>query len=278
MKYAPDFVGRVLWHTTVRGFFVAIRTVIWTPPHTERIIHPDVALLLMDVRQPTTASVAKTCAEIESVVGQMKPMLWPKLCARQRMGIFSTLMQFSMYVPYMAPYFRAECKDVERLYSCVVAAGKHRPVTFADQLRIALDIKPSMPHAVWLLLVTSRQYARWYDSESIVGMKQIDAYAAKRRMVAWSTAIVAVKPWSSAGPQDTAGDAYYVWTHALAKMLYGPMSPKWAMDAYVYRAALHIGTWLNHNIAHKISPQSINSDHSIAATYGNAIGKILSGR
>ena len=64
----------------------------------------------------------------------------------------------------------------------------------------------------------------------------------------------------------------------MAKLIFGPMSSRVAVDAHAYRAALHVGTWLNHNIAHRISPQSVASDHSIAAQYGNVIGAHIARR
>ena len=75
-------------------------------------------------------------------------------------------------------------------------------------------------------------------------------------MISWYKSVAALKQYDGIHSQDSAGDTYYVWTHVIAKLVFGLMSPWWAIDAYIYRSALHIGTWLNHNIAHKVSPQS----------------------
>ena len=104
-------------------------------------------------------------------------------------------------------------------------------------------------------------------------MPQISSQQAIENMTKFHNSVLALKQYRPCRDQDTAGDNYYVWTHALAKLIYGKLSPWYALDAHFMRLALHFGTWLNHQIAHKISPQTVSSDHTSAARYGNAIGK-----
>ena len=203
---------------------------------------------------------------------------WHRLTARERMGLFAALMQFTVYLPTIRPYFRANYKKVQKLHKLVVSAGKTKPISLAAQLQLALQIEPNLPNALWLILVTSRHYARWHDSEALGEATHVNQPAAQKAMLQWSDSIKGMKPHRPELLQDSAGDTYYVWTHAIAKVLYGPMSPWWAIDAHLYRLAIHFGTFLNSHIAHSTSPQSTPTGHATAAKYGNAIGRLLASR
>lgn len=257
------------------GAFLAAKTVIWTPPHAERVIHDKVARALAEQKQPLECPLPDVLADIAALPPHTA---WSRISAKERLGLFAALMQFTMYLPTIQPYFRADYTQIEALYTKVTQHGAATPVGLHQQLTFALDITGNLPDALWLLLTTCRQYARWYDGEAFVNFQELTKAETQHRMMIWSKSVVAFKPWTPTHPQDQAGDVYYVWTHAIAKAFYGPMSPWWAIDALFYRSALHVGTWLNHSIAHKVSPQSINSDHTIAARYGNAIGKLLAKR
>lgn len=264
---------------TLRGTLRAARTVIWTPPHEDRVLHRTVADNLATHHQPPAIPLPQADRSITRIVAAQTAH-WTRLTTKERMGIFAVLMQFTMYLPTIQSYFRAEYRDVEQLYRQITTKGSSKPVDFDGQLVEALRIAPSLEEALWLLLVTSRQYARWYDDGAIAGMPKLSRHEIITRMETWNRSIVALKQWSgdASHPQDSAGDAYYVWTHAIAKVVFGPMASPHSIDALFYRTALHIGTWLNHSIAHKISPQSISSDHTIAARYGNRIGTIIANR
>jgi len=94
-------------------------------------------------------------------------------------------------------------------------------------------------------------------------------------MEMFSYAVAACKPYGSCPDQDTAGDTYYCWTHALAKVLYKSYVPKLSPIASLEALALQHGTKLNHGLAHRYKAQRLKSDHTIAAAYGNAIGESL---
>lgn len=265
----PTAIG---WLPTITGTIQAVRTVIWTPPHGERVIHDAVAKTLASHKQPLEKPLSEVLNSIARIVSEGEATTWPCTSAKERLGLFAVMMQFTMYLPSIKCYFRADYRQIEVLYQAITTQGAKHPVGLDDQLRAALKIAGTLPEALWLLLTASRLYARWYDGEAFTHFPAVSQTKAKRLMSTWSTAIAALKPWSATSPQDPSGDMYYVWTHVFAKVLYGPMSPWWALDAYCYRAALHIGTWLNHTIAHRVSPQSINSNHTVAARYGNAVG------
>ena len=263
---------------TLTGCLRAIHTVIWTPPHEDRVIHRSVSQQLMDTQMPLNPPLDETVKSIESLLPT--DFVVPRITVRERLGLFAALMQFTMYIPTIRPYFRAKQADIDTLHGKVIkdARTHHRPVNLAEQFYHAMQVAGDPVEALWLLLVTTRQYARWYDGEAIDDFRPLSRSQAKRAMKTWYRSVAALKHHDGQHPQDSAGDTYYVWTHAMAKLIFGPMSSRVAVDAYVYHAALHVGTWLNHNIAHRISPQSVASDHSIAAQYGNVIGAHIARR
>ena len=263
---------------TLTGCLRAIHTVIWTPPHEDRVIHRSVSQQLMDTQIPLNPPLDETVKSIESLLPT--DFAVPRITVRERLGLFAALMQFTMYIPTIRPYFRAKQADIDTLHDKIIkdARTHHRPVNLAEQFHHAMQVAGDPVEALWLLLVTTRQYARWYDGEAIDDFRPLSHSQAKRAMKTWYRSVAALKYHDGQHPQDSAGDTYYVWTHAMAKLIFGPMSSRVAVDAYVYRAALHVGTWLNHNIAHRISPQSVASDHSIAAQYGNVIGAHIARR
>lgn len=263
---------------TLTGCLRAILTVIWTPPHEDRIIHRAVNQQLMDTQIPLNLPSDEI---IKSIDSQLPPeFAVPRITFRERLGLFAVLMQFTMYIPIIQPYFRAKQADIDTLHDKIIkdARTHYRPVDLAEQFHHAMQVAGDPVEALWLLLVTTRQYARWYDGEAIDDFRPLSRSQAKRTMKTWYQSVAALKHHDGQRAQDSAGDTYYVWTHAMAKLVFGPMSSHIAVDAYVFRTALHIGTWLNHNIAHRISPQSVASDHSIAAQYGNVIGAHIAKR
>lgn len=263
---------------TLTGCLRAIHTVIWTPPHEDRVIHRSVSQQLMDTQIPLNPPLDETVKSIESLLPT--DFVVSRITVRERLGLFAALMQFTMYIPTIRPYFRAKQADIDTLHDKIIkdASKHHRSVDLAEQFHHAMQVAGDPVEALWLLLVTTRQYARWYDGEAIDDFCPPSHSQARRAMKTWYRSVAALKYHDGQRAQDSAGDTYYVWTHAMAKLIFGPMSSRVAVDAYVYRAALHVGTWLNHNIAHRISPQSVASDHSIAAQYGNVIGAHIARR
>jgi hypothetical protein len=267
-------ISQKIW-PTIRGTVLAIYTVIFTPKHEERILHLKVTEILNNTEQPLNKDVNIVIDKIVGLVKLSQINSNIKCSFKERMGIFATLMQFTMYIPDIRPYYFADYQDIIKLHNLICSSGTHKTLDIDEQFALALKIEPQTINAIWLLFATSRQYARWYDTEAIIGMPDISNNTAINMMSKWYISLSAFKNKLPKTSQDVAGDTYYVWTHVVAKLIFGLYSPWWALDAKFYYLALHYGTWLNHNIAHKISPQSLKSDHTIAANYGNKIGKAI---
>lgn len=270
--------ANVRGRTAIRALLIAAKTVVFTPPHKERTVHDQVAKrLAMQSPQPLNPSVEQEMATIDKILTSSSITIsHVSLTAKERLGLLACLMQFSMYDRSLPPFMKTPYSAITRLYDRVVREGGKQPLSLSRQLTIALDeTDGDVIEAVWLLFVTSRQYARWYDEESIMDMPVINQSMAITAMERWSKSVMGFKAYNKGVDQDAAGDVYYVWTHTLAKLLFGPMSRPYAVDALLERLAVHNGTWLNHSIAHKVSPQTIKSDHTIAARYGNVIGRLI---
>lgn len=222
----------------------------------------------------TNPSIDDTIVSIREVLKQAN-FSSPKLSLKERLGIFIVLMQFSMYLPYVSKYFRADYREVCDLYNKITTGHAK---SLAEVLALGVSMKHDALEAIWLVLVTSRMYARWYDEESLLYFLKPSLSAKKRMMNTYYQSVLAIKTYKNGQPQDSGGDTYYVWTHAIAHVLYGPLSPWWSLDARFFRFILSKGTWLNHSIAHKLTPQTMPSDHTLAAQYGNAIGTYIAYR
>ena len=267
-------ISQKIW-PTIRGTVLAFYTVIFTPKHEERVLHLKVTDNFANIKQPLNKDVDIVIDKIVNLVRLSQKNCSIKISFKERMGIFATLMQFTMYIPDIRSYYYADYQDILKLHNIICLSSTYKTLDLDEQLALALKIEPQTINAIWLLFAASRQYARWYDTEAIIGMPNISNRKAINNMSKWYKSLSAFKDNEPASSQDVAGDTYYVWTHIVAKLIFGLYSPWWALDAKFYYLALHYGTWLNHNIAHKISPQSLKSDHTIASKYGNKIGKAI---
>lgn len=124
-----------------------------------------------------------------------------------------------------------------------------------------------------LLWASSRQYARWLDS-TLLPNKITDRQQRLDAMLAWRSAIKAHKTRED-GPQDPAGDNYYMWTHALAQYAWRVSSgcPRFVNN--VAAQTFWNGTDLMHGVVHRLNQQSVPSDRTAAARYGNALGDAI---
>jgi hypothetical protein len=264
--------------STLKGFFRAIYTVMFVPEHDKYIIHPEAAIELRNSPQPLHRSVYGEKEAILSVLEvSVKTRAMRPLSSRELLGFSGVLMQFTLYLPELRPYFFTSYKQVEQLYqACVATSAKYqKPLSFADQLEIALSqTDGDLYEALWRLLVCFRLYARWYDAGAIKGLPLFSRDEIILRMRTLAKAVAATKPHDAATDQDVLGDTYYCWTHALAKVVLAKPTTYQTLLSSILRLAIHHGTYLNHKIAHRITPQILKSDHTSAARYGNAIGKV----
>ncbi len=95
-------------------------------------------------------------------------------------------------------------------------------------------------------------------------------------MMAWERSIAAVKDGDANEFQDSAGDGYYVWTHALSRVIYTalPQHKNWISRAY--SKAFERGSYAMSASAMlgKVSVFGTMSNHIPASRYGNVIGEI----
>lgn len=265
------------WFKTILGLCKASYTVFAVPDH-DSSAYEMVAIELRSFPQPPALPL---CAEIEGTKQALQSCCHagPSLFFSQKelLGLMGVLMQFTSYIPELRPYMRTSFNEIDKLYNTVISlsASTNKPVDFTHQLNIALEqCDMNLLDALWLLFVTSRLHARWFDTSCISDMPRYSDLQVRQRMKKWSLSIVACKEYGTCADQDASGDAYYVWTHALAQVLYRALPRNRNLITAFQSYVLKKGTWLNHNLAHKYKPQRLLSDHTIAARYGNAIGNI----
>lgn len=156
--------------------------------------------------------------------------------------------------------------------SFVLAAHRQAfPLGFDQQLEIALELTHNnLAQALTNLWLTSRQYARWLDSVAISNMPALTPDEILDEMREWRSSILACKQADMKNFQDTAGDNYYAWTHARARVLYGSEP---GVANRIGKFVFEHGTTLNTHI--RLIKQTIPSNHKIAAAYGNRIGDTI---
>lgn len=182
------------------------------------------------------------------------------------------LMQFtdytsdgSVHVPY---------QEISCLHHEVVSVSKKRgtPLDLPEQLDIALEYNNGdVINSLWQIFVTSRMYGRWLDSAIVSDLPNMSRSEKLQEMHSWRNAVAALKAYEPDRAQDPAGDTYYAWTHALAKVVFsvGTSGSRLAVPVF------HHGTSIMHKVVHSFVKQSVKSDHTIAATYGNVIGQAI---
>lgn len=278
MKKVQQTLG--LWRsnisfvTALSGVGRAVRTLFFVPEH-DSSYYEGVAMKLRSTKQLTQPAVTNeriAVRQLLSASSLYRPAT--RLTQAQLLGFMGVLMQFTLHLPKLTPFYQVHYSDVETLYQECVKQGASTPLTFHQQLEIALkQTSGDLPEALWRLFVTSRLYTRWLDTGLVTSMPELRAADIQNRMAAWSTSFAACKPADSCVDQDVAGDVYYCWTHAFAKVAYQVLPTAKTPLTYIESWALHYGTALNHGILHKFAPQRMQSNHYTAAAYGNAIGQ-----
>jgi hypothetical protein len=262
---------------TFVGFLKVVWTVIFVPKPNRGRIFRDVAKVLGSGSQPVQPPIEAELKAVRKVFGsQVAAENLPQLSGTELLGLMGVLMQFTCYDTRLWPYALTPFEQVERLYQQVLKASKQKPLTFSDQLHIALaQTNGDLPESLWLLMITNRLYARWLDTDVITGMPKFSEQEIYDRMLAWNRSLAACKLPQSAPFQDVAGDTYYCWTHVLSQVAYTVLPRHRTLLIRVEAFALRNGTRLNKQVAEKFSPQAVPSNHTVAAKYGNAIGELL---
>ncbi len=262
---------------TVRGVGRAAYTLFNVPLHDSSLFN-DLAVILADEPpQPTHAPIED---EVETIATRSARLvdadIRPTISGKELLGHMGVLMQFTSYLPDVRPFAQTPFQHIDDLYSQIVEEGKGAPLGFADQLDLALEqTAGDLPEAVWRLFITSRQHARWFDSSVITGMPELTREEKMNRMYDFSHAVAACRSHEVSPIQDTGGDTYYGWTHALGRLAFGALAEKQTGLTKIGGKAMHNGTRLMHELAHRFKPQTLPSDHTVAAAYGNAVGDAL---
>lgn len=200
------------------------------------------------------------------------------LSPRQLTNFVGTMFQFSDRAPVSyamtTPY-----ANISPIYEQTIKkADQDGPVSYSDQLQIALNETPHIPSALWNLLITSRQYARWRDTKIIDEFPHMTRPQALEQMLRWEHSVAAAKSAeTTSGYQDTSGDAYYVWTHALAKVIYRALPETASLLSRSYESIFSRGSHVM-SASRKLGIISVfgtMSNHVPASQYGNAIGDAI---
>lgn len=218
-------------------------------------LHPDIATTIENTREMLTKHAISTPERFS---------LSDKFMRNARMIQFTDRFAGSdqAFVHY---------DSMKTLKDRFVASAEHQayPLGFDQQLDIALELSGSDSiEGLTNLWFASRQYARWFDSVSIHDLSEFAPAEILMEMKEWRSSILACKNAEDGDFQDTSGDSYYAWTHALARVMYGSgTSAADRIGKYVFSH----GTAINSH-THKFIKQSIPSNHTVAAAYGNRIG------
>ncbi len=262
----------------IRGVNHAVYTLFVTPKHDT--LHRDVASMVHKEPQPTQPSLPQTIREVASVLDRTADLSKiEKLPHKELTALGGVLIQFTDYVPRLQPYAQTPYGHIENLYSEITSEASHKkhPLSFANQLEVALQqTEGNIPQSLWRLFMTSRLHARWLDGASMSGMPDYHRNEKINRMITWHRSVAACKPFTYGEPQDSGGDTYYTWTHALAAVAYDQLPQRPNTRTRSAKKIFERGTDIMHTVVHSVNPQTVINDHSIAASYGNAIGKVCS--
>lgn len=270
----PDVYRLPLSHA-LAGLGRSAFTLLITPPH-EKLHQVLEAGCMEGPHQPLIESPEATSQKVHDTVLAHANLSFPKPVDTARLvNLSGLLIQFADYTPVVHNNVRVPYAKITDLQQAICErAAENGPLGFAEQLQVALErTHGDLTEAMWRLVVTSRLNARWLDSKAIDGMPDMTAQEKVQHMRQWRAAIAACKPPQEGLPQDPSGDVYYAWTHAFAKYLF-TLAPR--RETRVTRAAtaiFHHGTSLMHKVIHTFNKQGVESNHTIAANYGNLIGQ-----
>jgi len=266
------------WLNTIRGVGRAAYTLFNVPDH-DSSLYKDLATVLADQPQPVQAPVEQ---EVETVMTDPAQLIdvdkAPRINKKQLLGHLGIAMQFTSYLPNLRSFGQTPFVHIEDLHSDITERGNNTPLGYADQLSIALNqTEGDLPEAVWRLFLTSRQCGRWFDDSIITNMPDFTRDKKMEYMYTFARSVLACKPHETSPVQDSAGDTYYTWTHVLGGLMFDSLADKQTSAVRLGSKAVHNGTTLMHELAHRYKPQRLASDHTTAAVYGNAISDALVG-
>lgn len=268
--------GECEWRTAARagnGLARSVLTLVITPPHEK--LHVEAELAAGATEQPLMP------ATDDALLGVYEKLTDHRDTPRALglvaiVNLSAALMQFTDHSGIGpddivgAPSF-AQAEALRAEYERRHADSG--PLGAAEQLDAALSLTGRVDDSLMLLWASSRQYARWLDS-TLLSNEITDRQQRLDAMLAWRGMIKAHKTREN-GPQDPAGDNYYMWTHVLAQYAWRVMSECSPIVNQVVARMFWNGTDLMHGVAHRLNRQSVPSDHTAAARYGNALGDAI---
>lgn len=269
-------IEEVSFREAISGLGRAAYTLFVTPRHEK--LHQVVESAAVNLpSQPMQPSVEYLTSKIdEDVLIKAEVGKSPKFDTKQLMYFGGVLIQFSDFVPQYRRTMEVSYSGVEELHEAVIdRATGAQPLNYAEQLDTALGLtEGDLPKSLWRLFTTSRLYARWLDEGMVRDVPNLTSEEKVAKMLEWRRSIAACKNPIEGKPQDPNGDTYYTWTHALAKYVYSLAPERESSLTHGMRNVFHNGTTIMHKAVHTFNKQGVNSDHSVAAQYGNAIGQV----
>ena len=273
IEYAPAAKNTA---RALRCFGKSAFTLFHTPSH--ETLHVDSERLSCGNYQPMMPSIQEMTEELHALLLQREPLVVANCLGRADMMMLSgALIQFSDHSGITSNDLEIipDFSSIARLKDVFVARSArdgclNAVQQFDEALQLAGD---DIGRALMLLWAASRQYARWLDSNMLLN-ELTTKNDRLHEMQEWRRTLRAYKTIDRE-PQDPAGDTYYMWTHALAHYAWCEMA---AGDSLFSNAAAKIfwhGTEMMHGIVHRLNRQSVDSDHRIAACYGNYFGEAI---
>lgn len=230
-------------------------------------------------QQPLQPPVAEIAQEVRKFAVARRGDT--RMSADQIARFAGTLIQFTDINPIYESKPITEWRHVESLLSGVIDQSKEAPLSFAQQLEVAYEqADGDLAVSLARLFITSRHMARWSDGSLIQDEPGFSDQEKIKFMEEWRGAVAACKPVGESVVQDTAGDTYYAWTHVLAKVAFGTMANRGsgALERLFHNGTTIMQRYVNSRVVNKLNPFNPGgtvSDHTIAAIYGNNIGKAL---
>lgn len=228
--------------------------------------------------QPLHPSIDQTVERVRENVLPHVDLTRPLRTDRARLThLGGVLIQFGDYIPKFHDTVSVPYENIINLHEAVTTRAKETgPLDYAEQLEVALENNDGdMVESLWQLFITSRLYARWLDAKMIDGVPNYSQDEKVALMLEWRNSIAACKEPMPGRAQDPNGDTYYTWTHTLAKAAF-TLTPE--KESSITRGAVRVferGTDIMHKVVHTFNKQGVDSNHSVAAAYGNAIGQAI---
>jgi hypothetical protein len=270
-----DDIKQVTYTTALRRLGNAAYTLFATPEH-EKLHQVAEARGVTKDPQPVQPPLDVTATLLKSeVLSKVDTSRTPQLDGARLLQLAGVLIQFTDYTPQLEGDVQVPYENIQDLREEIQTRAKiDGPLGFAEQLTIALDQNDNdMTESLWGLFIASRMHARWLDGRIIKNIPDYTKEDKIQLMLDWRESITACKPSGTGEVQDPVGDAYYTWTHALAKYAYSLAPANETTSSRMAVRAFHRGTDIMHKVVHTFNKQAVNSNHGVAASYGNAIGE-----